>query len=223
MPLPRPPTTPTHDTLLVAASPTGRLSTADRSRRRGARRRLRPLCAPSTPISSRSRAATRAMPTPARPRDYQLTPADAARLRPAGWRRWIAAIGSARDTFSRPLAVGLTTLGLAGLSGGDRPIRCYGLGQRAGSPRPRGSGGGRGAWTATALVSGGGRTRRPAHPSADAPVAGGARHAAGRAAASTSPASGRAPTAVPAPAVDRAAPHRRATRTGHRGWIRRAP
>jgi len=60
-------------------------------------------------------AATRSMPTPARPRDYALTADDAARLRPGGWRRWLAAFGSSRDAVSRPLAVGLTTLGLAGL------------------------------------------------------------------------------------------------------------
>ena len=52
---------------------------------------------------------------PARPRDYTLSDADAARLRPAGWRRWLAAIGTSRDAVTRPLAVGLTTLGLAGL------------------------------------------------------------------------------------------------------------
>ena len=39
-------------------------------------------------------AAARAMPTPARPRDYVLTPADAARLRPTGWRR---VVGGLRD------------------------------------------------------------------------------------------------------------------------------
>jgi hypothetical protein len=52
---------------------------------------------------------------PARPRDFTLTADDAARLRPAGWRRWFAAIGTTRDAVSRPLAIGLTTLGLAGL------------------------------------------------------------------------------------------------------------
>jgi len=52
---------------------------------------------------------------PARPRDYRLGPADAARLRRTGWRRWFAAVGSSRDTVTRPLAIGLTTLGLAGL------------------------------------------------------------------------------------------------------------
>jgi anti-sigma factor RsiW len=61
------------------------------------------------------RTATRSMPTPSRPRDFRLTPDDAIRLRPSGWRRWVAAFGSPRDAFSRPLALGLTTLGIAGL------------------------------------------------------------------------------------------------------------
>lgn len=53
--------------------------------------------------------------TPARPRDFTLSTADAERLRPRGLRHWFGLIGSARDTVTRPLAVGLTTLGLAGL------------------------------------------------------------------------------------------------------------
>ena len=60
-------------------------------------------------------AATIALPLPSRPRDFTLTSADAERLRVRGWRRVFAAIGTSRDVFSRPLAVGLTTLGLAGL------------------------------------------------------------------------------------------------------------
>lgn len=60
-------------------------------------------------------AATRAMAVPARPRDFTLTAADAERLRVRGWRRLLAAIGSSRDAFTRPLALGLTTLGIAGL------------------------------------------------------------------------------------------------------------
>ena len=60
-------------------------------------------------------AATRVLPTPPRPRDFTLSPDDRERLRPKGWRRLIAAFGSSRDVFSRPLAIGLTTLGLAGL------------------------------------------------------------------------------------------------------------
>lgn len=53
--------------------------------------------------------------TPARPRDFRLTDADAARLRRSGWRRVVGFFGSPRDGFSRPLAIGFTTLGLAGL------------------------------------------------------------------------------------------------------------
>jgi hypothetical protein len=61
-------------------------------------------------------AATRAMSAPALPRrDFRLTEADAARLRPSGWRRLIGIFAGPRDAITRPLAMGLTTLGLAGL------------------------------------------------------------------------------------------------------------
>ena len=53
--------------------------------------------------------------TPSRPRDFSLTPTDAARLRRDGWRRILGFFGSARDNISRPLAIGFTTLGIAGL------------------------------------------------------------------------------------------------------------
>ncbi len=59
--------------------------------------------------------ATHALPALSRPRDFTLSAADASRLRPAGWRSWISGFGSSRDALSRPLAMGLTTLGLAGL------------------------------------------------------------------------------------------------------------
>ena len=53
---------------------------------------------------------------PARPRDFTLTAADAARLQPRGLRRLLKAIGSARDGVTFPLtAMGLTTMGIAGL------------------------------------------------------------------------------------------------------------
>ena len=52
---------------------------------------------------------------PARPRDFSLSAADAARLRPNGLRRLLKAIGSARDGVTFPLALGLTTMGIAGL------------------------------------------------------------------------------------------------------------
>lgn len=60
------------------------------------------------------RGALPALPVPPRRRDYRLTDADAARLRPTGWRRaleWLAAPRSA----VRPLATGLATLGVVGL------------------------------------------------------------------------------------------------------------
>ena len=59
--------------------------------------------------------ATRALPPVSRPRDFRLRPADAERLRPNLVRRVLGSFGTARDGFSRPLAMGLTTLGLAGL------------------------------------------------------------------------------------------------------------
>jgi hypothetical protein len=53
--------------------------------------------------------------TPRRPRDFRLSSADAQRLHRSGWRRFLSYFGSPRDGFSRPLAIGLTTLGLAGV------------------------------------------------------------------------------------------------------------
>lgn len=60
-------------------------------------------------------AAVPTMATPPRPRDFTLTDADARRLRPRGWRAALGFIGSARDGFSRPLAVGFTTIGMVAL------------------------------------------------------------------------------------------------------------
>ncbi len=61
------------------------------------------------------RAAIREAWVPSRSREFLLTTADAARLRPAGWRRLLAAIGTQRDAITRPIAVTCTGLGLAGL------------------------------------------------------------------------------------------------------------
>ena len=65
--------------------------------------------------------ATRQLPAIERPRDFQLRPEDAQRLRPNRIRRLFGSFGTVRDGFSRPLAVGLTTLGLAGLMVGILP------------------------------------------------------------------------------------------------------
>jgi len=53
--------------------------------------------------------------TPSRTRDFTLTMADAERLHARGLRRWLRSIGTSRDAITRPLALGFTTLGLAGL------------------------------------------------------------------------------------------------------------
>jgi hypothetical protein len=65
--------------------------------------------------------ATSSLPAIQRPRDFQLRPEDAQRLRPNRIRRLFGSFGTARDGFSRPLALGLTTLGLAGLLFGVLP------------------------------------------------------------------------------------------------------
>ncbi len=59
--------------------------------------------------------ATAALPAAVRPRDFQLSLEQANRLRPAGWRGFVAAFASPRLAMTRQLGVGLTTLGIAGL------------------------------------------------------------------------------------------------------------
>jgi hypothetical protein len=79
--------------------------------------------------------AARALPPPPRPRDYAISAEDAARLRQTGWRRLIGTFGSTRDAFSRPLAIGLTTLGLAGLLAASIPgVLSAGAGSPAAVP-----------------------------------------------------------------------------------------
>jgi hypothetical protein len=80
---------------------------------------------------------------PPRPRSYTLTVDDARRLRPLGWRGWWSAVGSAHDAVTRPLAIGLTTLGVVGLLLTAAPTLSFGSGaaspevaQLAASPMP---------------------------------------------------------------------------------------
>jgi hypothetical protein len=60
------------------------------------------------------RAATAALPAVPRTRDYRLTDADVARLRPPAWGRLVGWLGAPRSKV-RPLAGGLAALGIAGL------------------------------------------------------------------------------------------------------------
>ena len=103
-----------HDTTLVASLADHSLAASERS----AAEALVATCAECAALRADLEilvAATRAMPTPPRPIDYTLTRGQAARLRPNPWRRLVAATGSTRDGITRPLALGLTALGLVGL------------------------------------------------------------------------------------------------------------
>jgi hypothetical protein len=109
-----------HDPMLVAALAADDLAGTDRDQAIALTRSC-PDCATLHDDLVALARATASAPPPiaARPRDFQLTPADAARLRPTGWRRLVAAAASSRTVFSRPLGVGLATLGLVGLLVGN--------------------------------------------------------------------------------------------------------
>ena len=137
---------PAHDTVLVASLVDHSLPTSERNAAQQMVDTCR-LCAELHGDLLALRNATRTLPTPTRPRDYRLTAADAERLRPAGIRRWIVAFGSPRDAITRPLAIGLTTLGIVGLLVSGAPALSFGSasssasGDRtvAGAPQPAAS------------------------------------------------------------------------------------
>lgn len=122
-----------HDTILIA-------SLADHSLPAGERAAAEAIVATCSQCADLQadllalRAATRAMPTPARPADYTLTESAAARLRSGGWRRFVAILGTSRDALSRPLAIGLTTLGLAGLLVSAAPSLMIGSASSSAAP-----------------------------------------------------------------------------------------
>jgi anti-sigma factor RsiW len=104
----------THDPLLIAAHLDGTLDARERTR---VHDWLTGCSACSTLRADlvTLAAATHDLPMPRRPRHFTLTEADAQRATSRGWRRVLGAIASPRDRFTRPLALGLTTMGLAGL------------------------------------------------------------------------------------------------------------
>jgi hypothetical protein len=122
-----------HDTMLVASLADHSLATSERADAEA----LVAACGQCADLHAdllALRAATRSMPTPARPNDYMLTARDAQRLRSGGWRRFVAILGTSRDALSRPLAVGLTTLGLAGLLVANVPSFSFGSGGATSGP-----------------------------------------------------------------------------------------
>jgi hypothetical protein len=105
-----------HDVALVAAL-AARQPDLDESHARAARD-LVEHCTECRDILADLVALQVALPTiatPTRPRDFTLTPLDARRLSRRGWRAVIGFFGSARDAFSRPLAIGFTTIGMVAL------------------------------------------------------------------------------------------------------------
>lgn len=103
-----------HDLLVVSAWAVDDVAGDDRDRAIA----LVASCQDCAAVASEIRAITAAMatlPAPVRPRDFRLTEGDAHRLRPSGWRRALRVMTSPTLAFTRPLAAGLTTLGLVGV------------------------------------------------------------------------------------------------------------
>ena len=109
-----------HDPLLIAEFAAGEASPEQEA----AAAALASGCSDCATLADDLRALARAtaeLPRPARPRDFTLTPETASRIRHRGWRRLLAAFGTPRFELVRPLAAGLTTLGLAGFLLGAVP------------------------------------------------------------------------------------------------------
>ncbi len=112
-----------HDPLLIAAMADrdrAGLSGDDRTRAEAWIADCAPCAALHSDLVSLG-SVLRTTPTPSRMRDFRLTEADAQRLRPPSWRRAWRMIGTRRDLFTRPLAMGFTTLGIVGLLVGTLP------------------------------------------------------------------------------------------------------
>ena len=127
-----------HDLLLIAAFAAADVEPADAA----AAERLLASCPDCAALAADLRSIARAtaeLPPVTRPRDFTLRPADAARLRPLGWRRLAAAFGARRLDVTRPLAAGLMTLGLAGLLFASLPAIGSSSGTAGSAPAAAGS------------------------------------------------------------------------------------
>ncbi len=103
---------PEHANLIVALD-AGDLAGVDRERAEALLRACAGCAALAADLVA-IRGALAALPAPARRRDYRLTEADAARLRPDRRRRLLGWLAAPRSSV-RPLATGLATLGIVGL------------------------------------------------------------------------------------------------------------
>ena len=121
-----------HDQLLVVSFASGDLAADDRDR--ATAQSLVESCADCARLHDDVLAiarATRALPPPVRTRDFQISPEQAAKLQPGGWRRFVAAFSAPGSIFSRQLGVGMATLGIVGLLIGAAPSVQLGLGGSA--------------------------------------------------------------------------------------------
>jgi len=106
-----------HDRLLIAAHAAGNLAASDLELAES----ILAACPDCRSLHDDLRAiaaSTHDLPAPARPTglDFRISAEDAARLAPGGWsRRWLRPFRTTGWATLRPLAAGLTTLGLAGL------------------------------------------------------------------------------------------------------------
>jgi hypothetical protein len=99
--------------------------------------------------------ATAALPAVPRTRDFRISHEDAARLRPVGWRRFLAAFSGARLGIPRSVAIGLTTVGVAGLVFSAIPTGgLAGLGSSVAAPFGFGQDSGRSPLTAVGAAVG---------------------------------------------------------------------
>jgi hypothetical protein len=114
--------------MLVAALAAGDLAGTDRDQAIALTQTC-PECATlhTDLIAIARETATLPAPIATAPRDFRLSPAQAAQLRRAGWRRYVPSLGAA---FTRPLGVGLATFGLIGLLVTNIPVG-FGLGGSA--------------------------------------------------------------------------------------------
>jgi len=126
-------TRPDHDETLIARLAAGDLDDRETAEANA----LVTACPACAQLQADLRAimvATAALPAPRRTRDFRLTDADAARLRRTGWRRLVGRFGDPRLAFTRPLATGLVTLGIAGLVLAAGPSFLPSSGSAGGAP-----------------------------------------------------------------------------------------
>lgn len=103
-----------HDPLLIAAHAAGDLSGRDEDRAL----HLLADCSACSALAADLHAVSLAVaevPVPSRTRDFRLSPEDAARLRPGGWRRLLQVAAGPRFSLAGPLGATFASLGVAGL------------------------------------------------------------------------------------------------------------